>query len=180
MVPNLPLSLILLFAQLDFPPNCRLVLKNTVQLPLTFKLKAAGPFSLDATEFELQPQEEAAINVLFDPSYKDDRQSHMAKGKVLATFYNPSHPFRESFEIEGSVNFPNVALEFSKIDFGCVLNDTTRAMRCKITNTSSVSAIYQWVFEEDEDAGKQASTLKNPYIPVNEVFDIVSAKLDYV
>ena len=148
-----------------------LTLKNISDLPLQFQLRTQPPFSVDTWEFQLEPAESATLNVSFDPGYKDDRVSHVAERKLTAVYRD--HPRKDAFDLIGDINFPNLEFEYTRVDFGCILNDTTKSMTVKVTNTSRIDCAFQWSFVEDEDAERAAATARRPYIPVNQVFDIL-------
>lgn len=69
----------------------------------------------------------------------------------------------------GEINFPNLKLSQTKLDFGSVLNDTTKRMNLTITNVSKVDCVYNWSFMEDEEDGAvvppAASTKKKSKAP---------------
>jgi hypothetical protein len=148
-----------------------LTLMNKTPLPLDFVLKAAIPYSLDHYEHSLAPQESTTIMVEFDPGYKADRQSHKIPSALTAVYRG--HPQRDNISLLGDINFPNLDFEYTVINFGCVLNDTTKTMLVKVTNSSTVDTAFSWSFVEDEEQAKSSATLKKPYIPVNQVFDIL-------
>lgn len=168
------------------------------------------PFSIDRSEFALEPDEEAELMVSFDPAYKKDRQSHVAEKKLTgecvlavaaparsplcAVAHMPSplppqhhrtcagsctrvcpaavyqgHPRRDHVDLIGDINYPNIDLEYSKIDFGCILNNTTKSMTVKISNTSKIDCALSWAFVQDEESEKAAASSKRPQIPVNQV-----------
>ncbi|KAF0682818.1 Aste57867_25117 [Aphanomyces stellatus] len=148
-----------------------LVFTNVCELPLSFVLKTQVPFSVDMWEATLQPQESIALNVEFYPGYKDDHMSRVINSK-LSTSYT-GHPQRDSIELKGEIFFPNLEFEYSRIDFGCILNDTQKSLTVKVTNISKVTTAFHWVFIEDEKESRAAATVKRPYIPINQVFDIL-------
>ena len=148
-----------------------LTMTNKTPLPLDFVLKSLVPFSLDNCEHSLAPQQSSTIMVEFDPGYKSDRQSHKAPSALTAVYRG--HPQRDNIELLGDINFPNLDFEYTVINFGCVLNDTTKTMLVKVTNSSTVDTAFSWSFVEDEDQAKNTATTKKPYIPVNQVFDIL-------
>ncbi len=148
-----------------------LELKNISKLPLEFTLRTQIPFDVDTYEFNLQPGEKATVNVEFDPGYKDDRMSHKVDTRLTAVY--SQHPQKDHMELRGDINFPNLEFETQKVDFGCILNDTTKSMTLKVTNVSTIDCAFQWAFIEDEDAKRASATARRPYIPVNQVFDIL-------
>ncbi|EGB10058.1 hypothetical protein AURANDRAFT_62593 [Aureococcus anophagefferens] len=153
------------------PQSQALTLKNNAVLPLVFALRCAVPFSVDAWEHTLEPDEETTVRVDFDPGYKGDRQSQKLDTRLTVAYHQ--HPQRDSVGLVGEINFPNLHFEYSVVNFGCILNDTTMTMRVRVTNCSKVETAFSWAFLEDEEASKATSTTKKPYIPINQVFDIL-------
>jgi hydrocephalus-inducing protein len=147
-----------------------LTLKNISELPLEFTLQTAVPFNVDAYEFSLEPGESASLNVEFDPGWNDDRTTCHANGSL--TIIYATHPQRDTIQLSGHVNFPNLEFSFREVDFGCVLNDTATSSIVKITNISAIDVDFQWTFLESEDKQLGASTSK-PYIPIHQAFDIL-------
>jgi hypothetical protein len=43
-------------------------------LPLAFSLKVPAPFTVEAAAFRLEPQQETATTVCFDPNHRGDLQ----------------------------------------------------------------------------------------------------------
>ncbi|KAH8054149.1 hypothetical protein JL720_14520 [Aureococcus anophagefferens] len=129
------------------------------------------PASVDAWEHTLEPDEETTVRVDFDPGYKGDRQSQKLDTRLTVAYHQ--HPQRDSVGLVGEINFPNLHFEYSVVNFGCILNDTTMTMRVRVTNCSKVETAFSWAFLEDEEASKATSTTKKPYIPINQVFDIL-------
>lgn len=149
-----------------------ITMTNLSGLPLEFTLRSTAPFSLDAYEFTLEVGGSAVVNVSLDPLYRDDRQSHVAEGRLSAIYKD--HPRRDGVPLIADINFPNLAFERTKIDFGCVLNDTTSSQVVRVTNTSKSTVDMNWTFVEDSETALAASQLtKQPYVPINQVFDIL-------
>ncbi len=70
------------------------------------------------------------------------------------------NPQRDSVDLVARLDFPNLAFETTKVEFGSVLSDTTRRIPVKITNSSNVDVVYKWMWEADsfkEDANSLAS-----------------------
>ncbi|OQR81932.1 hydrocephalus-inducing protein, partial [Thraustotheca clavata] len=148
-----------------------LTLTNVCELPLSFVLRTQVPFSVDMWESMLQPKESVELNVEFYPGYKDDHMSRSINGKLVISY--TGHPQKDSLDLRGEIGFPNLEFEYSKIDFGTILNDTQKSMHVKVTNVSKVPTVFHWVFIEDEKEARAIATTKRPYIPVNQVFDIL-------
>jgi len=149
----------------------KLSFKNISELPLRFTLKTSIPFAVDTDEMQLEPGESKSVHVLFNPGYKNDRLSCRVDGKLRISYEN--HPQRDELNLVGEINFPNLDFEFTEINFGNVLNDTTKSMMMTVTNNSKIDCAYNWAFLEDEEEQRAVSTSRKPYIPVNEVFDIL-------
>jgi hydrocephalus-inducing protein len=68
------------------------------------------------------------------------------------------------------------------IDFGCILNDTSKKKYLVLTNPSKMAVNYEWSFLEEEqtnlntvaeeDEGRKKKK-KSKVLPINEVFDIL-------
>lgn len=50
----------------------------------------------------------------------------------------------------GEVCFPNLALETNLINFGSILNDTSKKIIINVENTSEMALYYEWTFVEEE------------------------------
>ncbi|KAE9352056.1 Hydrocephalus-inducing protein [Phytophthora rubi] len=172
-----PSSSLLSFEYIHHPGNQiatqsqPLSLTNACELPLSFTLRTQTPFALDCWEAVLQPGEKVDLNVEFYPGFKDDYTCRVINGKVLVSY--TGHPQKDSVELLGDISFPNLSFETTKIDFGCTLNDTQKSISLNVTNVSKVDTSFRWVFIEDEKEALPTATAKKPYIPINQVFDIL-------
>ena len=134
-----------------------ITLKNVSSLTLSFYLKTEMPFNLNGYEFTLQPNESAEVIIDFDPMYEDRRTSHTIE-KALTVVYR-SHPTREKVKINAFIAFPNLLFESQDINFGCFLNETSKRINVRVTNTSSIPASYEWVFSlPSEQSGEQSNS----------------------
>lgn len=111
-------------------------------------MKAPNPFSLDTTSYTLQPDEAATIAVSFDPDFKHDMQSQLVKHKLSISYSD--NPQKDSLELVGSIEFPNLQLEAQQLDFGCVLMDTTRRLSLGLTNPRKAHVNYSWAWLKQE------------------------------
>ena len=74
----------------------------------------------------------------------------------------------------GEINFPNVLFDYTTVDFGTVAERYNQdGVGCAPTNTTSIDAELQWVFEADEDEAQVHASRKQPFIPINQVYDIL-------
>ena len=159
------------------------------QLPTNFLLKVQPPFSINSENFSLLPGKTSSVKVDFDPGLKYDRVSDKIKSKLQVIHVD--HPHKEFVELIGEVCFPN--LEFSRrtIDFGSILNDTSKRITIQITNISEMPLYYEWSFVDEEvvrekkiddqdlleDDPKNKKNAREGaernVIPINEIFDIL-------
>ena len=58
----------------------------------------------------------------------------------------------------GEINFPNLQFDYTTIDFGTVLNDTTQTVSVKVTNISKIDTDLSWTFEADEESARKKAT----------------------
>lgn len=129
-----------------------LTLTNQGALPLSFILKTSVPFNLDFYEHFLQPGEQVSIILEFDPYYRDDRLSHEVE-KGLTVVYK-GHPQKDHLSLKGSIVFPNLKFDESVVQFGCILNDTEKRYKTRVTNCSQIDAAYEWTFMAVESPQK--------------------------
>lgn len=88
-------------------------------------------------------------------------------------------------DLIGEVCFPNIELATNLINFGSILNDTSKKMSITMRNVSEMGLNYEWTFVEEEfgnslDGSRQQSRGSvreggsgHGAIPINEVFDIL-------
>jgi hydrocephalus-inducing protein len=152
-------------------------LKNISALTLNFILKVEVPFNLSEVDFSLQPGETAEVTVEFDPMYQDTKASTIVDKFMMVTYRG--HPQKDQIKVHGEIVFPNLKFESTDINFGCVLNDTSKHINIKITNTSSVQVTYEWIFVETMEAtgkkGIKNKSARNVLQPA-QVFDILPAR----
>ena len=104
--------------------------RNVSKLPLSFSLKTSHPYSIKRHDWSLSPGEAATLDVFFDATFKRDRQSTVANGKLLCSYTDSAQ--KDSVELIGTLNYPNLDLGARELDFGAVLNETAKRMtfRC--------------------------------------------------
>ncbi len=101
-----------------------LKMKNVSSLGVKFFLKTAPPFSLDLKEVELAPGEEIELTVFFNPNYRTDRLCSSVKQQITITY--EGHPQKDVVQLVGDVYFPNLTLSETSLDFGTLINETSR------------------------------------------------------
>lgn len=188
ITPNLAFN----FSKLEFkylweknvpslPITKELVIKNTGPLGTTITLKIDPPFSCPVEKVVLEKDGSDMVKIDFDPGMKQDRVSDHINGKL--TISHEGHPHKEMVMLQGEVCFPNLKIEPPKIDFGCILNDTSKKKYVVLSNISEMAVAYEWSFLEDaplldeqdelNEEKKKKKSKKNKRLPINEVFDIL-------
>ena len=137
-----------------------LVLKNASAVPLSFVMKTEVPFNLGSFECSLKPGESTDVTVDFDPMYKDNRQSHVVESQLSINYRG--HPQKDCIKLSGDIIFPNLEFETKTINFGCILNDSRKTIRVKVTNTSKAVATYDWCFLEEQQKKAPIGSRKGP------------------
>jgi len=185
--PKLDFKYIWVKGVASMPITKTLSLSNAGPLPTTVNLRIDPPFSCPTEKLTLENNEPQTISIDFDPGMKQDRMSDKISGKL--TIAHANHPHRDVVHLQGEVCFPNLQILPPNIDFGCILNDTSKKKYIVLTNISEMAVNYEWSFleeetnqlnavqEEDEGKGRKK---KNKVLPINEVFDIlpVSGRLE--
>eukprot|EP00913_Durusdinium_trenchii_P025665 g24088.t2 len=101
-------------------------LENNGPLEVRFTVQVQYPFSTDIEEGGIPPDGSQEILVDFDPGYKVDRKSGTVKQRMAIQY--DEHPAVNMVDLVGKVVWPNIELDTHKIDFGTVLNDTSKKM----------------------------------------------------
>ena len=140
-------------------------------LPANFLLKCAPPFSINRERFMLEPGQSESLRVDFDPGHKYDKTSGQAVQKLQ--IIHQDHPQKDNIELIGEVCFPNLRIETSTVDFGCILNDTTKKVYVKMTNCSILDVIYEWNFIQEVGMGEDPTETAES---INQLFDILPVK----
>jgi len=127
---------------------------NACEQNVNFTLNIAPPFSLDNSTFFLYPKESKkqkseVIKINFDPTLKYDRMSGIIKTKMRID--HEDHPHKEFVDIEAEFCFPNLKISEKKLDFGCILNHTSKRKKIQMKNTSVMEIFYEWKFAESEE-----------------------------
>ena len=137
---------------------------NRSSLPLNFVLRTDTPFNLSSFEHILPIGQAVEVNIDFYPLYRDDRLSHVVNSFLTIAYRG--HPQRDFVTLSGEIQFPNLTFDRKSVEFGCVLNDATRFVTVKVTNTSKLDAVLVWTIQE--------STLTKPSkLSKAKIFDIL-------
>ncbi len=129
-----------------------IVLTNATAVPLSFFMKTEVPFNLSSFEHTLQPGESTDLQVDFDPLYQDNKQSHVIESQLAVAYRG--HPQKDSLTLTGDIIFPNLDFDSKTVNFGCILNDSYKTIKVKLTNSSKVVVTYEWVFLEESHPPK--------------------------
>ncbi|NXW23792.1 HYDIN protein, partial [Circaetus pectoralis] len=137
-----------------------LSLKNISSLPLSIVLTLEQPFlicdadqqPLSAVPMKLEIGEELHLSIRFNPAYEEDLGIRVVEKALKIQFLE--HPHEEQVTIRGEVYFPNLHIETTALDFGCILNDTEEVRYIEMTNCSPLLVQYHWSFLTDSQANQ--------------------------
>ena len=135
------------------PIEKELIFTSGSNLPLNFNLKVNAPFAVNEDAHSLEPSASNKVSVSFDPNFKIDKTSGTINGKVNVVYSD--HPYREAIDLVGELCFPNLKMEASIINFGAILNDTTKKITMLMKNVSLMDVTYEWAFLEEEIVGEE-------------------------
>ena len=89
------------------------------------------------------------LKCMFSTLFKKDTHNETVNG-VLTICY-AEHQHNDQIHLTGEIFFPNIHLEVSKIDFGCILNNTEVFQDIQMTNIGPITVHYKWKFILDKD-----------------------------
>jgi len=69
-------------------------------------------------------------------------------GKIKIDHFEHDH--KDQVDLVGEVCFPNLKLDTNLINFGSILNDTSKKILINMENTSEMALYYEWTFVEEE------------------------------
>ncbi|NXJ80823.1 HYDIN protein, partial [Trogon melanurus] len=134
-----------------------LTLKNISSLPLSLVLTLGEPFLIcdahwqplpaDVQPVKLEVEEELHLSIRFNPAYEEDLSIRVVEKALHILFVE--HPHEERVTVRGEVYFPNLRIQTTALDFGCILNDTEDVRYVEMTNCSPVLVQYRWSFLTD-------------------------------
>ncbi|XP_065519812.1 hydrocephalus-inducing protein homolog [Lathamus discolor] len=159
-----------------------LSVKNMCLLPLSVVLALEQPFSIctadqqplpaDAQPMKLRTGEELQLCIGFNPAYEEDLLIRAAEKALKIKFLE--HPHEEQVTVRGEVYFPNLQIQTTAVDFGCILNDTKDVRYMEMTNCSPLVVQYHWAFLKDSQVNPVRFMETEPLaLGVEEVFDIL-------
>ncbi|XP_065519844.1 hydrocephalus-inducing protein homolog, partial [Lathamus discolor] len=159
-----------------------LSVKNMCSLPLSVVLALDQPFSIctadqqplpaDAQPMKLRTGEELQLCIGFNPAYEEDLLIRAAEKALKIKFLE--HPHEEQVTVRGEVYFPNLQIQTTAVDFGCILNDTKDVRYMEMTNCSPLVVQYHWAFLKDSQVNPVRFMETEPLaLGVEEVFDIL-------
>ncbi|XP_065519884.1 hydrocephalus-inducing protein-like, partial [Lathamus discolor] len=159
-----------------------LSVKNMCSLPLSVVLALEQPFSIctadqqplpaDAQPMKLRTGEELQLCIGFNPAYEEDLLIRAAEKALKIKFLE--HPHEEQVTVRGEVYFPNLQIQTTAVDFGCILNDSKDVRYMEMTNCSPLVVQYHWAFLKDSQVNPVRFMETEPLaLGVEEVFDIL-------
>jgi hypothetical protein len=125
--------------------------------------------------FQIEPGESSSLVVSYDPTI-----SHQEK-KTIKSYYDKlvishlNHDRVDNVDLFVDINYPNISIIPSKLNFGCLLNDTIKKQFITVENISNMDVDYTWYLLEDDNTYEVVNKRKKDIkkIPLNEVFSIV-------
>ncbi|XP_069724910.1 hydrocephalus-inducing protein homolog [Phaenicophaeus curvirostris] len=147
-----------------------LSLKNASSLPLSIVLALEQPFLIcdvdrqplgaDVQPVKLEMGEELLLYIRFNAAYEEDLNIRVVDKTLKIRFLE--HPHEEQVSVRGEVYFPNLHIQTTALDFGCILNDTEDVRYVEMTNCSPLLVRYHWFLLKDS----QASQIRfSPLVP---------------
>jgi hydrocephalus-inducing protein len=158
---------------IEFIKN-NLTIKNVAKLEAQFMVSVIPPFTISKDKFVIAPNEVDTFEITFDPSsYKIKKEISNFVSKMQIQHTN--HDKLETIDLVGKINFPNLTITPTKLDFGCLLNDTFKKNLITLENESEMDVIYEWFLVEEENSYEptKAKRREGRKIPLNEVFGII-------
>ena len=154
------------------------------QKPTTFIIKQdkLHPFICKRETITLAPQESTDVRVEFDPAIVTDKRTYTypADIEIIHKLTMKKEPL---IKLRGLVQFPNIEVKPSTLDFGCILDDTSKKMYLTIKNTSVMDVQYEWSFIDIQmrninepimkSKKKKTPAKKEKKLKINEIFDIL-------
>ena len=147
-------------------------ISNVSGLPLAFGLKAPMPFVLSAVEASLGPGESTSLSVTLHPGYKGNLVSHSVRERLSLVFRDNSN--KDGIDLSADLHFPNLAFEAVALEFGIVLNNTTKRLPVAVSNPGTLPVDYTWAWGHKELISNDPDVAKGTRVDqARELFDIL-------
>ncbi|XP_074751148.1 hydrocephalus-inducing protein homolog [Athene noctua] len=104
-------------------------------------------FSSISQPVKLETGEELHLSIRFNPAYEEGLCTRVVEKVLKIRFLEHSH--EEQVTVRGEVCFPNLHIQPTALDFGCILNDTKGVRYIEMTNCSPLLVQYHWSFLMD-------------------------------
>ncbi len=98
----------------------------------------------------LKTGESLYISCVFDTTFKKDSFNETVHGSLTICY--SEHEHNDVINLKGEIFFPNIYLEKTNINFGCILNNTEVNQKIKMTNLSPLIVEYKWKFIVEKDS----------------------------
>jgi hydrocephalus-inducing protein len=98
----------------------------------------------------LKTGESLYVSCVFDTTFKKDSYNETVHGSLTICY--SEHEHNDVINLKGEIFFPNIYLEKTNINFGCILNNTEVNQKIKMTNLSPLTVEYKWKFLVEKDS----------------------------
>ncbi|CAD7939993.1 unnamed protein product [Amoebophrya sp. A120] len=143
---------------------------NVSPLDVKFQIKCPYPFHIDKTALTLTPGQKHTCTVSFDPNYQVDKVCDVNKQKLAITYAD--HPQKDSIDLIGEVVFPNLVFDALAVDFGAILNMTSKVQSIRVSNPYPLPVNFEFTLV-DEDSIRCDMDGKMVDVPLGQVFDVL-------
>ncbi|XP_066051005.1 hydrocephalus-inducing protein homolog [Chamaea fasciata] len=147
-----------------------LAIKNTCRLPLDLMLYLEQPFQVCSEDQQPLPHGQPVtvdvgqtchLYIAFDPAYGRDFNSWKTM-KILKIEMVRGHPYVERITLCGEAHFPNLQIQPSTLEFGCIVAGTKQERSLEMTNCSPLPVKYHWSFQMGDHVKKLRHELCPP------------------
>ncbi|CDJ53112.1 hypothetical protein, conserved [Eimeria brunetti] len=112
----------------------------------------------------------------FTPTLVATPSSLAFKGSLEISF--KEHPRVDVMSLEGETEFPNVELETTMLDFGFIVNETTKRIPLRMRNVGCAPVTYSWFLTDTYSVKDLKSSENNDRVnsegsgvPISKIFD---------
>jgi hypothetical protein len=142
------------------PMEKTLTLENTGPLEVAFNVQIAHPFSVEPMAGSIAPHSTLELTVEFDPRYKTDRKSGTVKKELVVQY--DDHPAVNKVDLIGKVVWPNLEMEQSSVQFGIILNETSKSHEVELKNPTPLTVSYNWCLQSANTRNDDAASRTTP------------------